>query len=563
MIGPITLAPNSSAAIPRQGCSVGLSSCTARRGGNRRCGHFPPELGNVRLGGRGETGLRSTGMGRSDVQLVWFKRDLRVRDHLPLAKAAGRGAPVIALYVVEPSLWLSPEADGAQWEFIRESIVELRQRLNEMGGSLTVRVGEVVDVLDGLHRDHDIAVIHCHEETGNELTYRRDRAVHAWARSQRIEIAETPSGAVVRRLATRDDWGRTWEQRMHRPLSPTPTHFVAWDRPEEGPIPSVDDLGLERSSRIGEQRGGEHQAHAILEAFLTARVTGYEHRLSSPLSAWDGCSRLSPHLAYGTISLKYVVQQTRAAMGRTGRGARFDSIKAFEERLHWHCHFMQKLESEPGIEFTAFVPAFDALRVSADPVRLDAWKAGMTGYPMVDACMRALTATGWMNFRMRAMLVAFGAYDLWLPWRDIGLHLAPLFTDFEPGIHWSQVQMQSGTTAINALRIYDPTKQAIDHDPTGDFIRQWVPELRDVDDAHRPWLAAIAPKHYPAPIVDHWAAANAAEEQIRALRADPEVRDSSLDVLAQHGSRRPPSARSWRTPQSPPGRGGSRPSPRR
>jgi deoxyribodipyrimidine photo-lyase len=528
-------------------------------------------------------------MGRSDVQLVWFKRDLRVRDHLPLAKAAGRGAPVIALYVVEPSLWLSPEADSAQWEFIRESLVELRQRLNEMGGSLVVRVGEVVDVFDRLHRDHDLAVIHCHEETGNDLTFRRDRAVLAWARTNRVEVAETPSGAVVRRLGTRDDWGKTWEQRMHRPLSPTPTHLVGvvgalspesafapssthqspttpsgitvagWTALDEGPIPSSVDMGMQMSSRVGEQRGGERQAHAILESFLTGRVTGYEHRLSSPLSAWDGCSRLSAHLAYGTISLKYVVQQTRAAMVRAGRGARFDSIKAFEERLHWHCHFMQKLESEPGIEFTAFVPAFDELRTTVDQSYLDAWKEGMTGYPMVDACMRALTSTGWMNFRMRAMLVSFAAYDLWLPWREIGLHLAPLFTDFEPGIHWSQVQMQSGTTAINALRMYDPTKQAVDHDPTGQFIRQWIPELRDVDSAfiHRPWLTAVAPRAYPAPIVDHWVAANTAEEQIRALRNDDSVKDAARDVLAQHGSRRPPSSRSWRTPQSPPGRAGS------
>jgi deoxyribodipyrimidine photo-lyase len=196
--------------------------------------------------------------------------------------------------------------------------------------------------------------------------------------------------------------------------------------------------------------------------------------------------------------------------------------------------------------------------VAADQSRLDAWKAGMTGYPMVDACMRALSSTGWMNFRMRAMLVSFAAYDLWLPWRDIGLHLAPLFTDFEPGIHWSQVQMQSGTTAINALRIYDPTKQAVDHDPTGEFIRQWIPELRDIDAAHvhRPWLAPVPTDAYPSPIVDHWVAAKAAEEEVRALRTDPSVQGAAIDVLAQHGSRRPPSSRSWRTPQSPPGRGG-------
>ncbi|MFY8085998.1 MAG: FAD-binding domain-containing protein, partial [Rubrivivax sp.] len=126
---------------------------------------------------------------------------------------------------------------------------------------------------------------------------------------------------------------------------------------------------------------------------------------------------------------------------------------------------MQKLEDEPDIEWRNFARSADGLREGGpeDRQRLQAWCSGMTGYPMFDACMRQLCATGWLNFRMRAMLVSFAAYHLWLHWRSPGLHLARQFLDVEPGIHWSQMQMQSGTTGINTLRIYSPAKQAAEH----------------------------------------------------------------------------------------------------
>jgi len=166
------------------------------------------------------------------------------------------------------------------------------------------------------------------------------------------------------------------------------------------------------------------------------------------------------------------------------------NLSAFGSRLAWRCHFVQKIEDQPEIETNCMHPAFEGLREQAhNPAYFQAWATGQTGYPFIDACMRNLIAEGWITFRMRAMLVSFASYQLWLDWRVTGHHLARLFTDYEPGIHYSQLQMQSGVTGINAMRVYNPIKQSQEHDPKGTFILKWVPELRAIPSEyiHEPW----------------------------------------------------------------------------
>jgi len=285
------------------------------------------------------------------------------------------------------------------------------------------------------------------------------------------------------------------------------------------------------------------------------------------VTAWDGCSRLSVALAHGHLSMRQVVHATEArrralADDRSAEAGRWrTSLRAFDARLRWHCHFVQKLESEPEIEFRNFNRALDGLR-EADfrEDRFAAWARGETGYPMVDACMRALLQTGWINFRMRAMLVSFASYDLWLHWRRTGLHLARHFLDFEAGIHWSQVQMQSGTTGINTLRIYSPTKQVLDHDPHGTFIRRWVPALARVPEGFlaEPWamppllqraVGCVIGQDYPTPIVDHKAAVAEARKRLSAFRRTPEAKRESARVMQQHGSRKRPGRRPGMAPR--------------
>ena len=167
---------------------------------------------------------------------------------------------------------------------------------------------------------------------------------------------------------------------------------------------------------------------------------------------------------------------------------------------------------------------------------------------MIDAAMRSLIATGWVTFRTRAMLVSFASYHLWLDWRPTARVLAGRFIDFEPGIHYSQAQMQSGVTGINTIRIYAPTKQARDVDPHGEFIREWLPELRDVHDAYlldpakmpghvQRSIGCVVGRDYPVPVVDEAAAYARAKARIFEWKESASVRAHARRVFERHGSR--------------------------
>ena len=463
----------------------------------------------------------------SSPQIVWFKRDLRVDDHRPLLEAAARG-PVLPLYVVEPELWQQPDASERQWLFCRESLIELRQALAALGQPLVLRSGDVVQVLERARRQFGIDGLWSHEETGNGWTYQRDKRVAAWARANGIQWSEIPQFGVIRRLRSRQGWAQRWEKQMAEPIAPAPASLQSLDDLDPGAIPDRPTDGLPPDPCPFRQTGGRFKALLELEDFLNNRAPQYSRSISSPNTAFRGCSRLSAYLAWGCLSMREVIQRSRQFRGR--------GVSSFESRLHWHCHFIQKLESEPRIEWDDFHPFMRGIR-EVDADRLEAWSEGRTGVPFVDACMRALKAHGWINFRMRAMLMSFASYNLWLPWRDSGLHLARLFVDYEPGIHWSQCQMQSGSTSINTIRIYNPIKQGLDHDPDGTFIRQWCPELARLPAAqlHEPWRFT---DHHPAPIVDCAEAARLAKDRIWTIRRSAGFERHADAIQRKHGSRK-------------------------
>ena len=490
------------------------------------------------------------GMMTEPLHIVWFKRDLRIVDHRPLLEASRRGA-VLPLLIIEPAYWREPDTSARQYDFMRETAAELTHALGHLGQPLILRVGEAVDVLETIRQSLGIAALWSHEETGNAWTFARDRAAGAWARHHSIPWHEVRQDGVVRGLQDRNGWARHWDAMMAKqlydtPRALTPLHGVASDV-----LPCASELGLTADSCIARQTGGRQAGLVALESFLYQRGRDYRRAMSSPLDGAEACSRVSPYLAFGALSMRETAQHTwgrlRDIKGDTTPEARAwrGSMVSFSGRLHWHCHFMQKLESEPALEFRELHPSMRGLRpAEADLALLHAWAAGETGFPFLDACMRSLKATGWLNFRMRAMVTSFASYNLWQPWRASGLHLARQFTDYEPGIHWPQVQMQSGTTGINTIRIYNVVKQGYDQDPTGAFVRRWVPELAGVPDqlVHEPWrwdgATTVLGKSYPVPIVDLAASTKAAKDRVFAARGTRAFRDAADAIQSKHGSRK-------------------------
>lgn len=483
------------------------------------------------------------------VSLVWFKRDLRLSDHEPLEQAIAAGLPVLLVYCFEPSWMRAPDSDERHWRFVRESLEEMQRRLAPRGIPLYVFCAEVLEVLDALRLVVDVKAIFSHEETGNRITFDRDRAVAAFCRQHGIAWHEAPTGGVTRRLYHRNGWEKTWVERMSRPLAePDWAHFKPFHLPAEwlAAFPQRQlPAGVRASSSVF-QPGGETAAWRYLDSFLYERGRQYFRNISKPEAARRSCSRISPYLTWGNLSMRQVWQATRTATERTGD--RYN-LGAFTSRLFWHCHFIQKFETECRMEFENLNRGFDAIRTEVNEAWVAAWREGRTGVPLVDACMRCVTATGYLNFRMRSMLVSFLTHHLWQPWQVGVHHLAQQFLDYEPGIHYSQFQMQAGTMGVNTVRIYNPVKQAAEHDPESLFIKKWVPELVALPApfAREPWrmtpleatFYGFRPgQDYPLPLVDLEKAAAHARDRLWTHKKDPAVRAENQRILRVHTKRR-------------------------
>ena len=489
------------------------------------------------------------------IHIVWFKRDLRTIDHAALTAACNAGA-VLPLFVWEPTVWAGEDYATQHALFIKECLAELNAALQGLGLQLIESSMGIIEVLARIQQQHTIAALYSHEETGNNNTFLVDKAVAKWCKAHHVAWLELPQNGVVRRLKNRDNWTAHWEKRMRQPQFVLPQHICA-----ASPImlPNVK-IPTQGADKLQRQQGGRSHGLALLKSFLNGRASRYRGGISSPINAATAGSRISPYLAWGALSMREVLQAARAQLALIAdapqpypRGLAA-GITGFESRLHWHCHFMQKLESEPTLEYNNMHHVHDAMRDEelTDELsqrRFLTWCTGQTGWPLVDACMAMLRATGWVNFRMRAMLMSTASYLYWLHWRKTGLHLAREFLDYEPGIHWSQAQMQSGTTGINTLRIYNPIKQAMDQDPEGAFVRHWLPSLRQVPNTwiFEPWLmpeylqikyGCVIGRDYPAPLVDIKTAIKEARSRISQTRKAQNTIQETAAIIKKHASRK-------------------------
>ena len=478
-------------------------------------------------------------------KIVWFRYDLRLEDNQAFIEATKNGN-VLPIFIFDKNYYKLDTSSSFHLKFCEDSLKELNHSLKNLYNSkINIYYGDTTEILKNISKKFNISEIYSHHVFKNNYLSKIDGKISNFFKECNIQWYLFNQFGIQLGKRDRYRWSYNWNKFINQPVLEKRVNcnfIIDPDHNKNCAISTnfIDDKLI--------QEGGRKNAVKLLNSFLDNRSDNYQKEMSSPITGEKSCSRLSPYITYGNISLREIYRATKQKLNEDISIVKKKSLIAFKSRLAWHCHFIQKLYDEPEIEFKNLNSAFDGLREDDfNPYYYDAWKNGNTGYPFIDACMRYLKVNGWINFRMRAMLVSFASYQLWLDWKKTSKHMAKLFTDYEPGIHYSQFQMQSGTTGINSIRIYNPIKQSIDQDPDGNFIRKWVPELKNVQGKliHEPWkmtyidqksISIELGKNYPLPIIENNKATKIAKDKIWKVKKSKEAKLLSSQILIKHAS---------------------------
>lgn len=472
---------------------------------------------------------------QSSPVVLWFRLDLRLRDHPALAAAAATGAAVIPTFVLAPEEEAIDAPGAASRWWLHHSLVKLDEGLRARGLRLIVRRGPAAEELAAVAQESGARRIFCNRVYA-PAALAPEADVEKQLRAEGRELVCSSGGVLFEPELLRSAsggpfrvftpfWRALWKQRdaIRRP-GPSP---VRMQTPGQWPASlSIRDLGLEPqidwAGGIREAwTPGEDAAQARLRRFVRGPVGEYATERDRP--DHDGTSRLSPHLHFGELSPQQV---WAAAMDAPGAESFLRQIAWREFAIHLLCAFPQT-PAQP------FHPQFRQFPWRRNRRRLQAWQQGRTGYPYIDAAMRQLWATGWMHNRARMAVASFLVKDLLIPWQDGAAWFLDTLVDADLAnntLGWQWVA-GCGADAAPYFRVFHPVLQGEKFDPAGDFVRRWVPELSKLTakSIHQPWnapadsLAAAGVRlgtTYPRPIVDHAEAREAALAAFQHMKAD-------------------------------------------
>jgi deoxyribodipyrimidine photo-lyase len=503
------------------------ASGVIRGRGDRCCARLAPAAHPIRILGRIRERMPSTA-------IVWLRRDLRVHDHPPLVQALAAHERVVPVFVFDPVLLTGRFASGPRTRFLLDCLREQDAALRERGGGLLLRHGAAEREIPALARETRAdAVYWASDATPYALA--RDRRVGAALRAAGVEAVPGAGNFVAdigrprtkagRPFTVFTPFHRAWGVLERRPVHRAPRQLPALPRGlERGALPSLAELGVTGGDELPDPAvaPGEPAARDALASWLARDLAAYGERHDRLAG---GSSRLSPHLHFGTLSPRELEERARR---HGGPGA-----AAFTRQLAWRDFYAHVLLHHPHDRLLEHQRRMRTLAWDDDPDLLAAWQEGRTGYPLVDAGMRQLRASGWMHNRARLVVGSFLTKDLQLDWRAGEEWFMRWLLDGDVAQNngnWQWIASVGVDPAPAFRRLLNPALQQRRHDSDGAYVRRWVPELRDVPDAllAEPWRMSDAEqaaagcrigRDYPAPVVDHARERRRALERYRAAAA--------------------------------------------